>query len=67
VLFFILNLIGLGTGPLIIGALSDLMRPDFGDADALRYSIIGVALVAKTWAVAHYLLAARTLDKDVIS
>jgi len=67
VLFFILNLIGLGTGPLIIGALSDLMRPDFGDADALRYAIVGVALVAKTWAIAHYLLAARTLDKDVIS
>ena len=43
------------------------MRPDFGDADALRYAIVGVALVAKSWAIAHYLLAARTLDKDVVS
>ena len=36
VLFFIINLIGLGTGPLIVGILSDLMRPEYGDADALR-------------------------------
>jgi predicted MFS family arabinose efflux permease len=64
-LFFILNLIGLGLGPLTVGTLSDLMRPDFGDADGLRYAIVGTALTANVWAIVHYLLAARTLESDV--
>ena len=64
-LFFILNMIGLGLGPLIVGTLSDLMRPEFGDANALRYSIIATALVAKAWAIAHFLLASRRVRKDI--
>ena len=64
-LFFILNLIGLGLGPLIVGALSDLMRPEFGDANALRYSMIGTALVVKAWAVTHFLLGARCVVADI--
>ena len=32
VLFFILNLIGLGGGPLVIGALSDYLLPTFGQS-----------------------------------
>jgi hypothetical protein len=66
-LFFVINMIGLGLGPLIVGSLSDLMRPDFGDANALRYSIIGTALVAKSWAVLHFLLAARSVVADIRS
>jgi len=66
-LFFILNLIGLGLGPLVVGTLSDLMRPDFGDAGGLRYSIIGTALVVKTWAIVHFLLAARSVKADIRS
>lgn len=64
-LFFLLNLIGLGLGPLVVGTLSDLMRPSFGDANALRYSIIATALVAKAWAVTHFLLAARRVRADI--
>ena len=64
VLFFLINLIGLGLGPLIIGALSDLLRPTQGDADGLRYAIIATALVAKTWCVVHFVLAARALRLD---
>jgi len=64
-LFFILNLIGLGLGPLTVGALSDLMRPTHGDADGLRYSIVAVALVANCWSITHFLLAARTLRSDI--
>ena len=37
VLFFILNLIGLGLGPVTIGFLSDQLAPTFG-AEALRYA-----------------------------
>jgi predicted MFS family arabinose efflux permease len=64
-LFFILNLIGLGLGPLTVGTLSDLLRPHHGDADGLRYAIVIVALAANIWAIAHYLLAARTLQRDI--
>jgi predicted MFS family arabinose efflux permease len=64
-LFFILNLIGLGLGPLTVGTLSDLLRPGFGDADGLRYAIIATALVANVWAIAHYLAATRTLRRDI--
>ena len=66
-LFFIVNLVGLGLGPLMVGTLSDLMRPEFGDADGLRYSIIGTALVVKSWAVVHFLLASRNIAADVRS
>lgn len=65
VLFFLINLIGLGLGPLIIGSLSDLLRPGMGDADGLRYAILATALIGKTWCVIHFLLAARSLEKDL--
>ncbi len=65
VLFFLINLVGLGLGPLLIGALSDLLRPSLGDADGLRYAILSVALVAKALCVLHFLLAARSLEKDL--
>jgi len=64
-LFFILNLIGLGLGPLTVGALSDMLRPAHGDADGLRYAIVAVALIANGWSITHYLLAARTLRDDI--
>lgn len=65
ILFFILNLIGLGFGPMTIGAISDLLRPEFGDSDGLRYAIIGAASIANAWAILHYLLASRTLREDI--
>lgn len=65
VLFFLINLIGLGLGPLMIGTLSDLLRPELGDADGLRYAILATALIAKCWCVFHFLLAARGIEKDL--
>jgi MFS family permease len=65
VLFFMINLVGLGLGPLIIGTLSDLLRPGQGDAAGLRYAILATALVAKAWCVVHFLLAARALRRDL--
>jgi len=64
-LFFVLNMIGLGLGPLLVGTLSDLLRPEFGDANGLRYSMISTALVVKSWAVLHFLLAARCIAADI--
>jgi MFS family permease len=63
VLFLILNLIGLGLGPQVVGALSDLLTPHYGQ-EAVRYSLLIVSLTA-VWAGLHYALAARTLADDL--
>ena len=65
VLFFLINLIGLGLGPLIIGTLSDTLRPALGDADGLRWAILWTAVIGKSWCVVHFLLSARSLEKDL--
>ncbi len=39
ILFFVLNLIGLGLGPVTIGALSDYMQLSYGN-DGLRYAMV---------------------------
>jgi MFS family permease len=45
VLFFVLNLIGLGLGPLIIGILSDLLQPSFG-TESLRWALYAICPVS---------------------
>jgi hypothetical protein len=56
------NLIGLGVGPLLIGAVSDALRGTYGP-DSLRYAAIG-ALAFYAVASLLALLAARSLTKD---
>jgi hypothetical protein len=58
-------MIGLALGPLLVGTLSDLLRPELGDANGLRYSIISTALVVKSWAILHFLLATRYVAADL--
>ena len=57
VLFFVLNLIGLGLGPLTIGFLSDMLEPTYG-IDSLRYAF---SITFITWAIAAscFYLASR--------
>ncbi|MEO1840995.1 MAG: MFS transporter [Pseudomonadota bacterium] len=38
-LLLLLNLIGLGLGPVVVGALSDLLAPEFG-AESIRYAML---------------------------
>ncbi|MCW6533462.1 spinster family MFS transporter [Sphingomonas lycopersici] len=60
---FVGNLIGLGLGPLVIGVLSDLLRPLLG-ADSLRYAMFaGVA--AAFASIPFYLIAARHVPEDL--
>lgn len=59
VLFFILNLIGLGIGPIATGLLSDYFEPQYG-LDAIRYALAATALV-NVWCAVHYYLASRSL------
>lgn len=63
VLLFIINIIGLGLGPQIVGLLSDLLRPAF-DVDSLRYALFLVSLVTLVGA-ALFWVAARTLSDDL--
>jgi len=62
-LLLILNLIGLGGGPYLIGLLSEWLRPSFGD-DSLRYAML-VGPVLTLWMVVHFFLAGRTLAADL--
>jgi predicted MFS family arabinose efflux permease len=43
--FFFANLIGLGLGPVIAGAISDKLAQTYGSADGLRYSLMIVMTV----------------------
>jgi MFS family permease len=63
VLLFVGNLVGVGLGPLAVGALSDLLRPRWG-ADALRFGLLIVVPVS-LWAAYHYARAGRTLGADL--
>lgn len=45
VFFLILNLVGLGLGPLAVGLLSDLLAPAYGEAAALRWALASLAAV----------------------
>ena len=64
VLFFVINLIGLGLGPLIVGAMSDAFRArDMASPLATAMLICGV--IGALWACLHYLLAAASIRKDI--
>ena len=63
ILFFILNLIGLGLGPFLTGALSDLLQPTFG-SESLRYALM-IVVVTYVWSAAHYMFAAKTIRADL--
>ena len=57
-----LNLIGMGLGPLLVGVLSDLLTPYYGD-DALRVALAYFTLVG-LWGALHFWLCGRALAKQ---
>jgi MFS family permease len=74
VLLFIINLIGLGLGPLFAGFASDGLRQMFlgrglSEAEALgeglRWSL-RLVVVSNLWSAAHYFIAARTLRAEEV-
>lgn len=66
VIFFIVNLFGLGLGPLFIGLLSDLWASSIGDAESLRQAMVWSA-VAGAFATILFLMARRTLNDEIVS
>lgn len=63
VLFFVLNIIGLGLGPLTVGAISDALAPTMG-VNSIRWAIMSTALAAFIGA-GLYFIAARHLRSDL--
>jgi MFS family permease len=73
-LLFILNLIGLGFGPLLVGMLSDTLRTSYmaqgiGEAQALAHGLrwaLRITVLVNLWAAVHYFVAARTFRQEAM-
>ncbi|MDH3641342.1 MAG: MFS transporter [Gammaproteobacteria bacterium] len=63
ILLFMLNIIGMGLGPYLVGIASDLLAPSFA-TDSLRYALC-LAVLVNLWATVHYFLGARSLRGDL--
>jgi len=61
VLLLILNIIGLGLGPPVVGAIADFLQPAFG-ADALRYAMLTTILTGLTGAYCYWRSTATLKD-----
>ncbi len=63
VLFLVLNLIGLGLGPVFFGFVSDYLNPQYG-AEALRWSL-SLSLIASLLAAYLFWKGSRYLKEDI--
>ena len=64
ILFFILNFIGLGFGPMVIGFVSDMINPTYG-IESIRYALLIVIPISTIWSATHYFIAARHIRSDL--
>jgi len=64
ILFFIINIIGLGAGPFAVGFLSDYMEPGMG-TESLRYAMLYLLPAVMFWSACHFYLASRTIRADL--
>ena len=60
----VINFLGIGFGPVIVGYASDAMNSVYG-TESIRYSLLGLVVIAYTWAALHFFLAGRTLRGDI--
>ena len=74
-LLLIVNLIGLGLGPWLVGVVSDLINQqlladgvaaDLAKSEGLRWSLI-VMVCINVWSFVHYMIAARTMERDSVA
>ena len=56
------NMIGLGLGPVLVGAISDALKPTYG-AESLRYAMFTFAAITP-WAIFHYWRAGVLLRRQ---
>ena len=63
ILLFVLNLIGMGLGPTLVGVLSDMLMPATGE-DSIRYALCA-SVALNAWSAVHFFLGARYLRQDL--
>jgi MFS family permease len=63
IMLFIINIVGAGAGPLIVGVLNDAFVPRFGD-EAIRYSLLTISSAGPLGAFFLY-LSSRHLVADL--
>ena len=63
ILLFMLNLIGQGIGPQLVGILSDWLQPTLG-RESIRYALI-VAAVSSLWGSFHFFRASAPLRAEL--
>lgn len=64
VMLFFINLLGLGLGPWITGALSDYFAPVFAQ-EAIRYAL-ALMVLAHFWSAIHYWLGSKDLRESLL-
>mgnify|MGYP003631757779 CR=1 FL=1 len=64
VLFLIINIIGLGLGPWMVGLISDLLQASQGQ-ESLRYAMLILLPAVMAWSAVHFYLASRHLKSDL--
>ena len=60
---FVITMVGMGLGPLAIGAISDAFEPTQG-AGSIRTALLILAVV-NVWALGHNVMGARTIAVDL--
>ena len=65
ILLFIMNIIGLGLGPQLVGLISDLLKDTYG-TESLRYALL-ICSLANIWAAVHYVIAGWYLKDDLVT
>jgi MFS family permease len=63
VMLFIVNIVGAGLGPLIVGAVSDYLAPQYGEA-SIRYALVCSLMIGAVGTLI-LLLAGRNLEADL--
>jgi predicted MFS family arabinose efflux permease len=56
--------IGAGSAPLVIGVLSDRLRPTMGNTSALETALASAVAVTSTWALIHLYRSLRDFSRD---
>lgn len=62
IMLFILNIVGLGLGPQLVGILSDVLQPTYG-IESLRYALLLTSFIS-LWGAYHYYLAGKAMGDD---
>ena len=62
---FLLNIVGLGAGPLVVGMISDYMQPSAG-VDSIRYGLTFTVIIM-VWGSAHFFRVGQLLNRPTVT